>query len=287
MASVRNCARASLFLLVAMAAAATAADAPVRAYVETSYVVAPQRVAGFRLADARFDPQNKYAGAGFTYKADEDPRPVISVFVYPAGRMAQDEAPRDGMAAFRHDLQRARETGTYDRLETGIEDAFPLAAHSDASDTSDLSQDAELLATIASYSRIDGRRLGLKAHLARQDLELRSVGFLFYRQLYYFKVRVSVEAGAMASDAFDRFADRAARTLVPAIQAVHVGDCANASITVPDDNPEEAARILVREATLQQGYNCHADRMAAGIDALSRDARVIEIGYTANEWMRA
>jgi hypothetical protein len=109
--------------------------------------------------------------------------------------------------------------------------------------------------------------------------------YKFYKQLYYFKVRVSADATSMPGDAFLAFADTAARTLVPAIQAVNIGDCANATITIPaGGSAEDGARALVREATLQQGYNCHADRDAAKLDALARDAEVVEIGYRAEEW---
>lgn len=287
MALARRYAHAALVLALSTAPVSIAAPAePARAYIEATHIVAPEQVGEFSLERASFDPKAKYSGAGFTYESDDHPRPVISVYVYPAGQMAQDEALRDGMAAFREDLRLAQEAGTYSDLEIVDADAFPLSAPGEvAKDAIGTPLDTELLAIIAKASRIDGQRLGLRMRYPKQEADIQSAGFLFYKQLYYFKVRISVAADAMSSDAFKAFTDRAARALVPAIQAVNIGACANATITLPSDgNPEEAGGILVREATLHQGYNCHASRTDAKLDALSRDAKVIEIGYSAAEW---
>ncbi|MEG3049151.1 MAG: hypothetical protein RR792_03035 [Thermomonas sp.] len=287
MAFACRCARAALLLTLSTAGTSMAAPAgPARAYIEATHVVAPEQVGEFSLERASFDPKAKYSGAGFTYESDDQPRPVISVYVYPAGQMTQDAALRDGMAAFREDLRLAQEAGTYGDLEIVDADAFPLSGTGEvAEDAKGTPADAELLAIIAKASRIDGQHLGLRMRLPGQDVDIQSAGFLFYKQLYYFKVRISVAADAMPPDAFKAFADRAARILVPAIQAVNIGACANATITLPSDgSPEEAGGILVREATLHQGYNCHASRTDAKLEALSRGARVIEIGYSAAEW---
>ena len=237
-------------------------DATPRAYVETTHIVAPKHVGGFSLKRSSFDPQAKYSGAGFTYRSDEAPHPTISVFVYPAGRMAQADALRDGMIAFREDLRLAEEAGTYSDLQVLAAGAFPLSGSDEASASNgDSSPDAELLATIAKAGRIDGERLQLRLRLPGRDGDIQSAGFLFYKQLYYFKVRVSADATSMPGDAFLAFADTAARTLVPAIQAVNIGDCANATITIPaGGSAEDGAR------------------------ALARDAEVVEIGYRADEW---
>jgi hypothetical protein len=261
-------------------------DAPPRAYVETTHIVAPKHVGGFSLKRSSFDPQTKYSGAGFTYRSDEAPHPTISVFVYPAGRMVQADAVREGMIAFREDLRLAEEAGTYSDLQILTAGAFPLSGSDEATASAGgSSPDAELLATIANAGRIDGERLQLRLRLPGRDGEIQSAGFLFYKQLYYFKVRVSADGTSMPGETFLAFADSAARTLVPAIDAVNIGDCAKATINIPvGGSAEDGARVLVREATLQQGYNCHADREAAKLDALARDAEVVEIGYRAEEW---
>jgi len=289
MALARRCLCATFLALAFVPSAAIsmpADDATPRAYVETTHIVAPKHVGGFSLKRSSFDPQAKYSGAGFTYRSDEAPHPTISVFVYPAGRLAQADALRDGMIAFREDLRLAEEAGTYSDLQVLAAGAFPLSGSDEASASNgDSSPDAELLATIAKAGRIDGERLQLRLRLPGRDGDIQSAGFLFYKQLYYFKVRVSADATSMPGDAFLAFADTAARTLVPAIQAVNIGDCANATITIPaGGSAEDGARALVREATLQQSYNCHADRDAAKLDALARDAEVVEIGYRADEW---
>ena len=287
MAFARRYAHVALALVLSTTSVSTAAPAePARAYIEATHIVAPQQVEEFSLERASFDPKAKYSGAAFTYESDSQPRPVISVYVYPAGRMAQDDALRDGMTAFREDLRLAQEAGTYSDMEIVEARAFPLSATGEvAKDAAGTPLDAELLAIVAKTSRIEGERLQLRMRLPKQEVDMQSAGFLFYKQLYYFKVRVSVAADAMPPDAFKAFADRAARALVPAIQAVNIGDCANATIQVPaEGKPDEVAGILVREAALHEGYNCHATGADAKLEALARGAQVIEIGYDAAEW---
>ena len=157
MALARRCLCATFLALAFVPSAAIsmpADDATPRAYVETTHIVAPKHVGGFSLKRSSFDPQAKYSGAGFTYRSDEAPHPTISVFVYPAGRMAQADALRDGMIAFREDLRLAEEAGTYSDLQVLAAGAFPLSGSDEASASNgDNPADAELLAIIAKAGR--------------------------------------------------------------------------------------------------------------------------------------
>lgn len=283
---------AALSFLIPLASNSAAKDgneqsAVQRAYVENSYLIAPRRVEDFVLEGSQYDENQKYSGAGFRYVADGHQETRIDVYVYPAGRMGQAAALATGMEAFRADLVRATDAKTYANLVLQEEQEFPLV--DDASVVSSESpQDpnaAAILEAIASATRPSGRKLAMTMNLQPQDWPMHSNGYLFYKQLYYFKVRASATQDRITAGQFNALADRAARTLMPAIEVVNVGECVNSVINiVTNASPEEAAKALVTQATEHQGYNCHATVEAAEINKKSVNAEMIGISYEPQEW---
>ncbi|WP_369939316.1 hypothetical protein [Xanthomonas medicagonis] len=118
---IRKSALVCVCLLASIAGAASAEPkqppAPARAYIETSYLIAPKTAGAFQLTRSKYNPAAKSAGAGFHYAMATHPELVIDVFVYPAGRHDATTALADGLAAFRHDLASAVTEGTYSRLD--------------------------------------------------------------------------------------------------------------------------------------------------------------------------
>lgn len=278
---------ACLLVMVSGAASAKAKEPPAasRAYVESSYVIAPKAVDGFSLTRSKYDPAAKLAGAAFHYAMEDQPDLVIDVFVYPAGRLDPATALDDGLVAFRRDLASAVTQGTYSRLDELDHAPFVLGGSTDPAPEPANDIDAAVLAAIAETERTTGERLRLSMQLSSTGMPLRSSGYLFYKQLYYFKVRVSAAQSSMAQDAFDALADRVARTLVPAIQVANVGGCADATIYLdPDATPEQGAVALVRQTRTHQGFNCHRSAKDAGVDRDAGTADVVEIVYAADDW---
>ncbi len=273
-----------LLLAAGLPAHAARKEAAARPYVETSYLVAPRQVGEFELEGASYDPEQKYSGAGFRYALKDHQEIRFDVYVYPAGRMPQANAVEAGMAAFREDLKQAVAAGSYTQLQELQDSDFPLQADAPtATPANDI--DAAVIKAQAEAGQITGRKLQLRMNLQPRDWPMYSSGYLFYKQLYYFKLRASAAQERIPQAAFDALADRAARALIPAVQVTNIGDCANATITLsPDAAPEAGAVAMIQQLTVHQGYNCHASTDKAGLPAPGADSETVQISYTADEW---
>lgn len=272
-------------LAVAASVPAAAKKKDTRAYIETSYLVAPRQVDDFVLEQHTFDPARKHAGAGFRYALKDHQEIRFDVYVYPAGRMAQDTAVREGMDAFRRDLRLADEQGTYTQLRELQQDRFPLPppeAH-DGPPANDV--DAAVRRAKAEAGQLVGQKLQLGMRLPPHDWPMYSNGYLFYKQLYYFKLRATAAQARISPDEFNALSDRAARLLVPALQVANVGGCAGGTLHVSTDaTPEQSVVQLVRQLTLLTGNNCHSSVEDAGIADQRATAEIVEITFDADEW---
>ncbi|MEB1549902.1 hypothetical protein VDQ94_13550 [Xanthomonas campestris pv. campestris] len=285
----RDCLLFCVYLLSAVPATLLAKpkEAPTspRAYIETSYLIAPRTVGPFSLARRAYTPDAKAAGAAFHYAMSGQPDLSIDVFVYPLGQRDQTQAIAEGMAAFRKDLASAVTQGSYSRLDELDQTTLVLPTNDAPAAAPANGTDAKVIAAIADAQRVVGEKLRLRTQLSSTGKPMRSNGYLFYKQLYYFKVRVSADEDAMAQDAFESLADQAALALVPAIQVTSIGGCAKASIRVDTDaTPEEQAVALARQIKTHLGFNCHGTLKEAGIEDAARTADVVEIAYDAGDW---
>jgi len=272
-------------LLAASLPALAAKEKPTdRPYVETSYLTAPRLVGDFELEGTSYDPDQKYAGAGFRYALKDHQEIRFDVYVYPAGRMQQTTAVEAGMKAFRDDLKRAVTHGSYTQLRELQDSSYPLQSTEPAAKPAN-DFDAEVIRAKVEAEQITGRKLQLSMNLQPRDWPMYSSGYLFYKQLYYFKLRASAAQERITQATFNALADRAAQTLIPALQVANIGDCANATIYLsPDAKPEAGAIELVRQTTLHTGYNCHSSADQAGLPRPGQDTEIVEIGYNADEW---
>lgn len=272
-------------LLAASLPALAAKEKPTdRPYVETSYLTAPRQVGDFELEGTSYDPDQKYAGAGFRYALKDHQEIRFDVYVYPAGRMQQTTAVETGMKAFRDDLKRAVTDGSYTQLRELQDSSYPLLSTEPAAKPAN-DFDAEVIRAKVEVEQITGRKLQLSMNLQPRDWPMYSSGYLFYKQLYYFKLRASAAQERITQATFNALADRAAQTLIPALQVANIGDCANATIYLsPDAKPEAGAIELVRQTTLHTGYNCHSSADEAGLPRPGQDTEIVEIGYNADEW---
>lgn len=266
----------------AIAQATPPADA--RPYIEVSYVSAPRAVADFELERSSYDPATKQAGAGFRYRSRMEPQATASVFVYPAGRTGQAEAVETGMQALHGELKQAVAAGIYAQLQELGEEPFPLVA-SAATGKGTNAIDTAVIQAMAKAEQIRGARLRLSMQHVSSNQPVHSNAYLFYKQLYYFKLRISADQASMSREAFDALADRAARSLIPAVQVANVGACAASTIYVdPTGTPEQSAVQMATQLALLKGYNCHGTASDAGVDPGAADASVVEIRYDEGDW---
>ena len=279
-----------LYLLLSTASLPAAAEqagntADERPYIETSYLQAPHLAGGFSLQASSYDPANKYAGAGFRYTSDDHPGLRIDLYVYPAGRMNPAEALQVGMRDLRASMAYAQAQGSYSQLRELDEATFALPAGPTAGTAPANDFDARVIAAIAAIEQVEGRKLQLQLSLPPRELPMHSNAYLFYKQLYWFKLRASAAQQDIAQDRFNALADRAARELVPALQVAHVGSCASAQINVSADAPdEEAALDLMRQITVHQSFNCHQDAGKAVSAQQRLDHDIVEIAFSAQDW---
>lgn len=256
-----------------------------RPYIETSYLIAPKQVGDFVLEAASYDANQKYSGAGFRYALKGHQETRFDVYVYPAGRLDPASAVDDGMKGFRYDISQAVKQNIYTQVQELHDSPFPLpAAESEDSAPANDTDDA-ILKAIADVDRLVGHKLQMRFNLQPRDWPMYSSGYLFYKQLYYFKLRASAAQERITQASFDSLTDLAARTLIPALQVANVGSCADATIYMnPDATPEQGAVELVRQTRQHQGQNCHSSAEQADIEQSRRSADVVEIQYTADEW---
>lgn len=262
------------------------APADARPYVETSYLIAPKQVGDFELQGSSFDPGQKFDGAGFRYALKDHQETRVDIYVYPAGRLGQTEAIDSGIRDFRASMKYAAEHGTYSRLQELRDDPFPL----DAADTRGIEipandLDAQVIQAIAQAEQVTGRRLQMQLNLMPRDWPMYSNGYLFYKQLYYFKLRASAAQERISQEQFHALTDQAARTLIPALQVANIGGCKDTTIYLDKDaSPEQGALALATQVSLHKGYNCHGSAEEADIPARRADSAVVEIPFTAAEW---
>ncbi|MGE8288703.1 MAG: hypothetical protein ACN6RG_12125 [Stenotrophomonas sp.] len=262
------------------------APAEARPYVETSYLIAPRQVGDFELQGSSFDPGQKFDGAGFRYALKDHQETRVDIYVYPAGRMSPTEAIESGIRDFRASMTYAAEHGTYSRLQELRDDPFPLdAADTRGSETPANDLDAQVIHAIAQAEQVTGRRLQMQLNLMPRDWPMYSNGYLFYKQLYYFKLRASAAQERISQEQFHALTDQAARTLIPALQVANIGGCKDTTIYLDKDaSPEQSALALATQVSLHKGYNCHGSAEEAGIPARRADSAVVEIPFTAAEW---
>lgn len=297
--SVRTLLVLPLLLLAALPVTAGEhdADAP-QPFVARTHVVVPKQVGDFTLESTSYDPDNRLAGVGARFAHPRHPETRFDVYVYPAGQMEPEIAIEQGMKAFLESLEYASaQGGAYRDLEVIERSPFALDPTKEAGDIEfgkglDNPFVQAILADAVSGSRlasVPGERLELSMTHATSQMPLRSRGYLFYRQLYYFKGRISAADDYIDEASFDALADGAIRTLVPAISALNVGSCATIHVPVGDPEDEDAAadagtQALIRGLARVQASNCTGEAKDDRLAELARDAVIVTIEFNPGEW---
>jgi hypothetical protein len=168
------------------------------------------------------------------------------------------------------------------------------ASEAQAGDASDPADADPITALLADAAQSKGRRLALSYRIADPDIpsqriEMRSMGYLFYKQLYLFKGRISAAASQIGEAEFQALTDRAMRELIPAIQVFNAGGCAQVAINVdPDkldgDSADSIALDLVAAMNAKIERNCGERLDTPEFKAASRDAEVRRVDYDPEDW---
>ncbi len=283
--------RAWIVPLLAVALGAIAGPSPAKEakapFIARSLVLAPRVVGDYRLADHGYDPSNRFAGVRLRYFGSRHPTVPIDVFVYPAGRMDAKDALDAEEKELRDSLGLAAKAGYYSdpavvavrtlELDPGMR---PSASGSD--------ELAPGIAAALTREPLVGRSLLLGYRKGEQAQ--RSAGVLAYKQLYFFKGRLTMPADMIEADAFDAFTDDALKTLIPAIEVMHDGACSERTIAldVSEKDPDKQVAALMQQIAMDAARgvdeNCVPAKRYAKEKADTGDRDVIEIAFEPDDW---
>ncbi len=285
-------------------------QAEARAFIEQTRIAAPKRVGEFVLGKTEYDPETKSSGAFLRYDIPDRPDLHIDLFIYPAGDLPHDDAVKAGMKDFRASLDAAAKAGYYDDLRvldtTDFEIPPPPAATDEVATPSDASgstsppdrnaaRDPEIETMLAALAPkpIVGRRMDLRYRMPigaqGEPVPMYSRGYLFHRQLYYFKGRISAPESQIDRTTFESLTDRAMRTLVPAVVASNIGGCSQVSITLDRKSIDKDASIadlllqMIGGSDMGIERHCFETREEA-MEEEPKDATIVVIDYDPSDW---
>lgn len=277
-------------------------------FVVETRISAPKRVGEFVLEQSGYDPAAKYAGASFRYLLPQYPEIRFDLFVYPAGDMPADAALKAGMKALVESFDAGVKIKYYNDLDIVGTAAFDIAPTSDASEPNQNENAPPAEATTEADARraaiaenvlgpkpLAGKRIDLRYRLNMEEtgdmIPMRSRGYLFYKQLYFFKGRISVAESRMDQATYETLSDRAMRELVPEVRATNIGGCAKTAIGINSDDLDKDQDALVTELltrfVAKANRNCHANvadarKVESAFD--DENAEIITIEYDAKDW---
>lgn len=281
-------------------AAQAATEAPKRAFIERSLVIAPETLGEFRLAGMDDFPDQPQAGVALQFAHRDFPDVVISLFVYPVGRTDREAALEGGMAQFRQELDMLAAQGRYTDVVYGDETVFdldtvdvdghagiPAKAPEAPEPGKPVTSEEKVLALVAEIdSAMDsslGKRLPLR--FARDGSPADSATFMFYRGLHLYKGRVSASAGALAADSFERFANHAMTKIVPAVQVRNTGGCGQTTITVDSGAGEQQQQEQLMRGIIESARRSEDESCAPALDrTVPPGHRAIELVYPPSIW---
>lgn len=191
-----------------------------RAFIERSLVLAPERVDKFTLVRIYDFEGRPDAGVGLRYQHADVPEMLLDLFVFPVGRVPRERALAYGMQSTRAELASAAAQGAYSDIRYGDEVAFDLrsvAADGRAGPAGGPGPD-------------NGRRQPFR--YVREEGPMDSLIFMFHRGLFLTKGRVSVLPTDLPGESFDRLANHAMATIVPAIEVRSTGACSSLTVEV-------------------------------------------------------
>ncbi|MDO5610963.1 MAG: hypothetical protein Q4G62_09390 [Pseudomonadota bacterium] len=268
--------------------AASAEPNPPRGLIEQSWLIAPRSVGAFRLIEHSYDPAHKAAGAMFRYQALPEPDTIVDVFVYPAGQGTQATLLEAGMRDFRRSLKDAERAGYFDNVKIGDDSRFALdpAAPAYAKPAKRRArQDADaVIQSALAEQQLVGQRMLMTMQTGQSRQAIRSAGYLFYKNMYFYKVRISIPEVRMDASTFAETSDHAARSLVNGIDVLNVGDCSKVAYINPKANENQLMQQLISQVMARQGDNCSQTLDAGMLEEKRRLAETVLIEFDADDW---
>lgn len=174
-----------------------------RGVVDDTWIVAPKRLGDATLAAVKnyADEGDIAAGVSLRYRIDNADWIIADVFIYPAGEGDNATMLKRAMEDFRESVAFAERQQIYRNVWWGDESPYT--------------------ATLPGGQKVEGRFLPIVFD-AQQDM-LTSRAYLFYRKLYFVKIRLSTAVEAV--DSLAENADAFIANLLGGIDIVSTGTC--------------------------------------------------------------
>lgn len=275
-----------------------AIDAP---FIAKSLVLAPERLAGFELRDATDYPGQPLLGVSLNYVHGDLPEMTLHLFVYPIGRVPREQALARVMQEVREGIGARLGQSPDGRVDYGEETSLdlgrvekdgslrpepaPAPVPSPAGEVED--EDARVSAVFAQVEAALSPQLGreLPLQLAFDGRSMDSVAFAFYRGLYVFKGRATINVGVVPAETLHRVARRAMAMLVPAIEVRNTGSCTKREIQVDTKAGEDAMQDQLLRGMAASHLRGQLENCAATLDAtVPPGMRALPLEFPPGTW---
>jgi hypothetical protein len=223
-----------------------------RGVVDETWIVAPKRLGDATLAAVKnyADEGDIAAGVSLRYRIDNAEWIIADVFIYPAGEGDTATMLKRAMDDFRESVAFAERQQIYRNVWWGDESPYT--------------------AVLPGGRKVEGRFLPIVFD-AQQDM-LTSRAYLFYRKLYFVKIRLSTTVEAV--DSLAESADRFIGSLLDGIDIVSVGTCGR-KMDVVVSAPGQAPPADMKDGVSADGY-----RMLLKADRPGSAARAEQLAKT-------
>lgn len=302
-------------VLLALAPAAYAADAPAKPrqqFLEKSHVEYPTSLGPYSIVRESYDPSHFSSGVTTEYSIEGVTANVrLNVFIYPHGRADEEAAIASAVAELEASVLDAQAQKLYSEVNLGERTHFAVVAPESSilSKTGERARPIvrteapkELVAEVVAGKQSDpilqaiaenvpsglsrGRRQSFG--FTREGVRMRSLGYVFYRNLFFFKVRLTAPESAIGEAEFRALGDAAARTLVPAMDVQNFGDCGTITFNPRETGDKEAdaqagGDELIRGMSRIKRENCANDEGRKPTEAAEGFNRQV-IVYPAGTW---
>ena len=288
-----------LFSTTAVQAKTEQTTSASRSLIEKTAVIIPKTVKDFRLVNVDYDKKFKSSGVQIRYVSLKHPDIPLDFFIYPMGTGPDHEMLQKGMEDFTGSLKQAEEMGYFEKLvilpeqnlildneKTRVVTAGDKATDLDPKDKKATDENT-VLAAIEKSLELPGKKL-VMTH-TQKNAAMQSVGYLFYRQLYLTKVRVTIGAEVMSSEQFGEMTDQAVALVVPAIEARNIGSCSDRQISIKVDESKKSDALsgdflqqIMTGLTQNVADNCVTDLALGKIK--KSEFEVVTIEYKPADW---
>ena len=312
MVSVRS-ALAVVLLVLAPAAFAAGANAKAVQFLDKSNIDFPKAIGPYTLVSSSYNPRQFADGVSTEYSLAGAPKDThLNVYIYPRGRADEATAVQADIAEVEAAIREVVARDTYTDLRVGARSDFVVARPESAilADSSkkkpgdasgikpefslepsaDNKDDPIVRALMESMPPANSHGMRQSFAFSHKSVPMRSMGYVFYRNLFMFKVRISLPEASIGQAEFETLADAAARTLVPAMYVKNFGTCGALVVELPEQGSaggdaadSKNAAALVREIGRINRENCasnEGDKPSGPAEGFER--QVIE--YPPDAW---